>query len=162
MNRSRGFTLIELMVVVAIIGILASIALTQYQDYIARTQLSRSVAELSGYKSAVEEFLTRGDPSFDTTDIGYIKSNLTLAIVIGNSASAGGLAPASGPFNNDGTGVLIVQFDNSGSNQGASNLQGTIVNIACLISGQWRCTVDRTVPLAQGGWKDSYLPAGCS
>jgi type IV pilus assembly protein PilA len=162
MNKSRGFTLIELMVVVAIIGILASIALTQYQDYIARTQISRSVAELSGYKSAVEGFLTRGDPSFDATDIGYIKSNLTLAIVIGNSASVGGLVPASAPFNNDGTGVLMVKFDNSGPNQGASNLQGAVVNIARLISGQWRCTIDRTVPLTQGEWKDSYLPSGCS
>src|SRR5690554_1370240 len=63
MNKGQqGFTLIELMIVVAIIGILAAIAIPQYQDYTARSQASEAVTLLGGAKTPVEEFiLTKGD-----------------------------------------------------------------------------------------------------
>lgn len=47
MNAQKGFTLIELMIVVAIIGILAAIAIPQYQTYIAKSQVSRAVSAVS-------------------------------------------------------------------------------------------------------------------
>ena len=58
MKRSiqKGFTLIELMIVVAIIGILAAVALPAYQDYTARAQVSEAFSLASGQKGAVAEY----------------------------------------------------------------------------------------------------------
>lgn len=54
-NVQKGFTLIELMIVVAIIGILAAIAIPQYQDYTARTQLSEAITLAGGLKTPIAE-----------------------------------------------------------------------------------------------------------
>jgi type IV pilus assembly protein PilA len=59
MRTAKGFTLIELMIVVAIIAILAAIAISQYQDYVIRAQVSEAAALASGVKSSVVEFYTR-------------------------------------------------------------------------------------------------------
>ena len=58
-NTQQGFTLIELMIVVAIIAILAAIAIPQYQNYVARSQMSRAMGEVGALKTAVEEARAR-------------------------------------------------------------------------------------------------------
>ncbi len=60
-NEQQGFTLIELMIVVAIIGILAAIAIPSYQDYTIRAQISEGLTLSAGAKAAVSEyFMDRG------------------------------------------------------------------------------------------------------
>ena len=56
MKRSQGFTLIEVMVVVAIIGILSAIAIPQYNDYLTRSRIPQAVSTLSGAKVRMEQF----------------------------------------------------------------------------------------------------------
>ena len=67
----KGFTLIELMIVVAIIGILAAIAIPAYQDYVIRSQVSEGLTLASSVKTSVAEyFADRGDWPTDIGDLG--------------------------------------------------------------------------------------------
>ncbi|HFB6133941.1 TPA: pilin [Neisseria gonorrhoeae] len=67
----KGFTLIELMIVIAIVGILAAVALPAYQDYTARAQVSEAILLAEGQKSAVTEYyLNHGEWPADNGDAG--------------------------------------------------------------------------------------------
>ena len=71
MKKQQGFTLIELMIVVAIIGILAAIAIPAYQDYTIRAQVSEGLNLSGGAKAAVSEFrMDRGAWPSDNTAAG--------------------------------------------------------------------------------------------
>ncbi|HFC5047670.1 TPA: pilin, partial [Neisseria gonorrhoeae] len=71
----KGFTLIELMIVIAIVGILAAVALPAYQDYTARAQVSEAILLAEGQKSAVTEYyLNNGEWPKDNTSAGVASS----------------------------------------------------------------------------------------
>ncbi|WP_118823187.1 pilin [Neisseria meningitidis] len=71
----KGFTLIELMIVIAIVGILAAVALPAYQDYTARAQVSEAILLAEGQKSAVTEYyLNHGEWPGDNNSAGVATS----------------------------------------------------------------------------------------
>ncbi len=142
----QGFTLIELMIVVAIIGILAAIAIPAYQDYIARSQVTRVVGELSALKTAAEELLMRGAGGTtqldDATDLGYNTSNLLNGAPTVTSTNAG-----------------VVSIVGTLGGNAAAAVSGATVTIARNAAGTWTCTVDGS---GASSWKASYVPAGCT
>jgi type IV pilus assembly protein PilA len=62
----KGFTLIELMIVIAIVGVLAAVGLPAYQDYIAKTQVGRVITETAGLKAKIDSCITDGKTGFAT------------------------------------------------------------------------------------------------
>ncbi len=140
----KGFSLIELMIVVAIIGILATIATPLYTHYVVKSQMNRVVGEISEYRSAVEERLARSG-SLANVEIGYVPSSLTTGNAVTNVAV----------FNADGSGHLQVTLGGDAH----PALRGVVVRMVRSRSGGWQCVVDKS---ASAQWSDSYLPAGCS
>ncbi|WP_158295313.1 pilin [Stutzerimonas nosocomialis] len=140
-TRSLGFTLVELMIAVAIIGLLAAIAVPLFQERVVITQMKRAHAELSSYKSAFEASVNNGQTDVTNEDLGYERSNLVRE---GNVASV----------SSNGAGSLHITMG-----QGAhSAIRGTSISLQRAASGVWRCHVDTS---AAGAWRSAFMPHGC-
>ena len=113
MKNQKGFTLIELMIVVAIIAILAAIAISQYQDYVIRSQVSEGSSLADGIKTAVGEFVNNrgrfpgGNQSAGLAQAGSIRGEYVGAVSVTDGLIS---AAYSGPKANTALDGLTLQF----------------------------------------------------
>ena len=141
-KNMQGFTLIELMIVVAIIAILAAIALPAYQDYVARSQVSEAMTLSSGAKTAVAEYYAdRG--AWPTTNA--MAGLATAASVNGkyvNQVAVGA------------NGAITATMKGAGS-ASSKIAGGTFIMVPTDAGGSvtWTCNT--------GNIDDKYLPSSC-
>ena len=87
-SMQKGFTLIELMIVIAIIGVLAAVAIPAYQDYIAKSQVTAGLAEIASGKVKAEMYLADGTSTTDIASLGLATSSRCTGV--STSIAAGG------------------------------------------------------------------------
>ncbi|ACF52875.1 pilin [Stenotrophomonas maltophilia] len=137
MKNQKGFTLIELMIVVAIIAILAAIALPAYQNYVAKSQVTAGLADIRGGVTAFEEGIQSGTKtgSAAPADLGLNTSTPRCAI-----AATGAWNAASGQ-------TITCTL------KGNPKVAGKTITLTRNGSGAWNCSAHADLA--------TYKPAGC-
>ncbi|OEF24963.1 pilin [Vibrio rumoiensis] len=132
MTKNKGFTLIELMITVAIIGVLSAIAMPQYQQYTQKAALATAVGSANNYKTIVEE---------------YVDSHFTFP-TISTAFSLGRINTTSGAVSTNDLFARITQ--------GAG--QGTTVRMQRNAQGSWICQHNKASISIQGCLYDASVP----
>jgi type IV pilus assembly protein PilA len=138
-NIQKGFTLIELMIVVAIIAILAAIALPAYQDYIARSQATSGLADIRGGVTAYEELINRGSTGTATPATIGLQADTARCTI----------NATGGTFSTDSAKTITCLL------KGNPKVAGKTITLnRSATSGAWSCN--------GGALEDKYKPTGCA
>ena len=143
----QGFTLIELMIVVAIIGILAAIAIPAYQDYTIRAQVSEGLSLSGAAKAAVTEYY-QDQGVYPTTNV--LAGLEAAANISGKYVSQVGVGA---------NGVITVTYSNTAPRSANSNINGATLTLTPFDNGgsvSWTCAGGATL-----GAQPKWLPAAC-
>ena len=137
----KGFTLIELMIVVAIIGILAAVAIPAYQDYIARSQVSEAVSLTAGGKTPMAEYFNdKGQWPAAASDVIGNRAGKYVSIITLMGAAVNTL------------GTISIEARMKDTTINSAITSGTLV-LTSSDAKQWSCTAGNLGP--------KYRPASC-
>ena len=123
-SMQKGFTLIELMIVVAIIAILAAIAIPQYQTYVVKSQVTRAIGEAGDLKVAVEDCLNNGATTFTPN-----------TACVNTSTSSDILSPSQPTWTGGAAAIITATLGNHAN----TVLNGATVKWSRDGSGSWSC-----------------------
>ena len=147
-KKQQGFTLIELMIVIAIVGILAAIALPAYQDYTVRAKVSEAMVNLAEAKTTIAEYYSANNYLPEDASVAGINTNPNtdiVASILYDSTTTTGLPML--------TAVVKQAVVPGGANDYQFVLSGTTASGNRI---EWTCKPGATDPLAT-----KYLPANC-
>ena len=146
-TMQKGFTLIELMIVVAIIAILAAIAIPAYQNYVIRAQVSEGMSLADGAKTAITEYYTNYG-SFPTSNASA--GLATNTSITGNYVSKVDVGTKAG--------VIDVTFSDTAPQKANQAINNDVLALSAITSAgsfTWSCnSTNTTIP-------KQYLPSSC-